>query len=230
MSNYNLKRNQPFFTSYYCEVSACEIHRGLPAIFRTAKHLRQNVTWKRVELGFLFLSKGRGSSPSEVRPWTDTKKPQKTGPWTALFQWTSQAQPDVEDVFHFRYLTSKIQPCTSLKPHTTSAFASEQSKTRKKQGKSDCSWQRNLSRETAASQDGCPGGKGGLCTWIFQLLIPAGRATPLFQGNSVHKVTVHKGSRGCHCCPLSLWTPIIPRRHTHHPQGTPHPHTLTYGC
>lgn len=52
--------------------------------------------------------------------------------------------------------------------------------------KSDRSWQRNLSEGTAASQGGCPGEKGGLCSSIFLLLIPAGRAIPLFQGNSVH--------------------------------------------
>lgn len=135
----------------------------------------------------------------------------------------------MEDVLHFRYLTRKIQLCTSLKSHTTSAFASEQSKKRKKQGKSDCSWQRNLSRGTAASQDGCPGGKGGLCTWIFQLLIPAGRAIPLFQGNSVH--TGDSARRELRMSPLPavhVDTHHCQEAHTSFPGNTISPHTALW--
>lgn len=135
----------------------------------------------------------------------------------------------MEDVPHFRYLTSKIQLCTSLKPHTTSAFASEQCKTRKKQGKSDCSWQSNLSRGTAASQDGRLGGKGGLCTWIFQLLIPAGRAIPLFQGNSVH--THDSAQREPRMPPLPA-VPVVTHHsqeaHTSFPGNTTSPHTALW--
>lgn len=99
--------------------------------------------------------------------------------------------------------------------------------------KSNCSWQRNLSEGTAASQGGCPGEKGGLCSSIFLLLIPAGRAIPLFQGNSVHTGdTTRREPRmpllpavPGQCPQRWLWAPA----HTRRSQGTLRPRTQPCG-
>lgn len=85
----------------------------------------------------------------------------------------------MKDVLHFRYLTSKIQLCTCLKPQATSAFASEQCKMRKKQGKK----QLQLAKESEQRDDGesgwVPRGKRG----ALHLDLPAGHSSR--QGKSL---------------------------------------------